>query len=74
MLSYRLIAPAPDPVLRPTGVPIETVLQLAVWPVSMKDSFVAPFTGDYQAPAVVLTIQVCPILQLTIPLVGCVVC
>ena len=39
----RLIAPVPDLIQRPTGAPMETVPQLAVWPVSGKDSLVAPF-------------------------------
>jgi len=33
---FKLIAPAPDLILRPTDVPMETVPQLAMWPVSGK--------------------------------------
>jgi len=32
----KLIAPAPDLILRPINVPMETVPQLAMWPVSGK--------------------------------------
>ena len=39
----RLIAPAQDLIRRPTGSRMEMVPQLAVWPVSGKDSLVAPF-------------------------------
>ena len=42
-LAPRLIAPAPDLIQRPTGSLMEMVPQLAVWPVSRKDTLVTAF-------------------------------
>ena len=39
----QLIAPAPDLIQRPSGSLMEMVPQLAVWPVSGKDTLVAAF-------------------------------